>query len=577
MNPSRPMQRGVALAGRDFGWVDLVVLLALVGLLATLAWLGQVFWAPLPPEPAATLDLSPWRLPYYAVRSLFRMFAALAASLAFTFLVGSWAARSPRASRVLVPLLDILQSVPVLGFLSATVTFFLALAPGRVLGLELASIFAVFTAQVWNLTFAFYQSLVALPREQAEAVRLFRLSAWRRFTHLELPAAVIPLVWNGMMSFGGGWFFLAASEAITARGHEWLLPGLGSYVAVAAKQGDLAALGFALAAMAGVILLVDRGFFRPLVAWSDRFRLEESAPAAPPRSGLLAWLRRSRALPRVAGRLARVDDLIDRLWRPARVPKGDEAEAAGASIRDRAVTAALWAATVLLALRGAAFVATEVAWPEAARVAGLGALTLLRVAAVTAAAGILWTPIGVWIGLDPRVARVAQPVAQLLAAFPANFLFPFVTVAFLRLHASLEWGAALLMALGAQWYVVFNTIAGAATIPTDLREMARCFGLRGRAWWRALILPGIFPSWVTGALTAAGGAWNASIVAEVVTWGDARLTATGIGSYITEASAAGDGPRVALGVAVMSAYVVATNWLVWRRLARLAERRYALG
>jgi NitT/TauT family transport system permease protein len=335
MNPSRPMQRGVALAGRDFGWVDLVVLLALVGLLATLAWLGQVFWAPLPPEPAATLDLSPWRLPYYAVRSLFRMFAALAASLAFTFLVGSWAARSPRASRVLVPLLDILQSVPVLGFLSATVTFFLALAPGRVLGLELASIFAVFTAQVWNLTFAFYQSLVALPREQAEAVRLFRLSAWRRFTHLELPAAVIPLVWNGMMSFGGGWFFLAASEAITARGHEWLLPGLGSYVAVAAKQGDLAALGFALAAMAGVILLVDRGFFRPLVAWSDRFRLEESAPAAPPRSGLLAWLRRSRALPRVAGRLARVDDLIDRLWRPARVPTGDEAEAAGASIRPR--------------------------------------------------------------------------------------------------------------------------------------------------------------------------------------------------------------------------------------------------
>ncbi len=576
MRPSAPAGRAVSVQPR-FGWVDSVVLLALVGLLATLAWLGRAMWAPLAPGAAPALDLSPWRLPYYAARSLLRMFAAFGASLLFTFAVAPWAARSQRAARVILPALDILQSVPVLGFLSATVTVFLALAPGRQLGLELASVFAVFTSQVWNLTFAFYQTLVTLPREQVEAVRLYRLSAWRRFTHFELPAGVIPLVWNGMMSFGSGWFFLSASEAITVLNEELLLPGVGAYLAVAVKEQDLRALGFALLAMAAMILLVDRLFWRPLVAWSEKFRLDESQPATVQRSSVLDLLRRSRLVALAGAWLARADDAVDRLWRRLSPGPAGPAGARGAGPLARGLDVAIWAVLGLLAARGAAFVATEVAWQEMLRVLGLGGLTLVRVALVVAVSALVWTPVGVRIGLDPRAAGAAQPLVQLLAAFPANFLFPLVTLVFLRFHLSLEWGAAGLMALGAQWYVLFNSIAGASAIPNDLREMAASFGLRGWTRWRALILPGIFPAWVTGVLTAAGGAWNASIVAEVVTWGEARLTATGLGAYITEATAAGDWPRIVAGVTVMSAYVVMLNRLLWRPLSRLAERRYALG
>lgn len=571
------MSTAPASGARPLSWVDVVVLLALVGLLAAVAGLGRGMWVPLAPGAVPTLDLSPGRLPFYAGRSLLRMFIALGASLAFTLVVASWAARSARAARVILPALDILQSVPVLGFLSATVTFFMALAPGRLLGLELASIFAIFTGQVWNLTFAFYQTLVTLPREQAEALRLYRLSAWQRFTHFELPAGMIPLVWNGMMSFGGGWFFLAASEAITVLNQEHLLPGVGSYMAVAVKSRDFGGLGWALLTMAIMILAVDRGFWRPLVAWAEKFKLEESQADVVPRSGVLDFLRRSQLVPWVEARMARVDDAVDRLWRRLARGAGAPPDPRRERLKGRVLAGALWVVTGLLAARGVAFVATEVAWFEALRVLGLGALTLSRVAVVVAASALVWTPVGVWIGLNPRVSRIAQPAAQLLASFPANFLFPFVTIVFLRYHLSLEWGGALLMALGAQWYLLFNAIAGATAIPNDLREMALGLGLRGWLRWRSLILPAIFPSSVTGALTAAGGAWNASIVAEVVTWGDARLTAHGLGAYITGATAGGDWPRIVLGVAVMSAYVVIVNRLLWRPLERLAQSRYPLG
>jgi len=560
---------------RQFAWPDLVVSFALVGLLATMAWLGHDMWVPLRPEITASLDLNPTRLPYYAARSLLRMFIALVASLGFTLVVASWAAKSARAARVILPSLDILQSVPVLGFLSATVTFFMALAPGRMLGLELASIFAIFTGQVWNLTFAFHRTLVTLPGEQVEAVRLYQLSAWQRFTHLELPAGVIPLVWNGMMSFGGGWFFLAASEAITVLNQEFVIPGIGSYMAFAVRAKDVPALAWALLTMAGVILLVDRGFWRPLVAWSEKFKFEDVPGTEPQRSLALEFLRRSRLTTGFGRLLARADERVDRLWR--HLAAGRAAAGTRTARGGGLLPILLWAVLGLFAVRGAAFVATAVSWDEALRILGLGALTLTRVGAVLAFSAAVWTPVGVWIGLNPRVAQIAQPVAQLLASFPANFLFPFVTILFLHLHWSLEWGGALLMTLGAQWYVLFNTIAGAMGIPSDLREMGRNFRLQGVAWWRTLILPAIFPAWVTGALTAAGGAWNASIVAEVVNWGNQRLAATGLGAYITEATTKGDWPRIVLGVAVMSAYVVTLNQLIWRPLGRLAERRCPLG
>lgn len=565
---------GLALSSRALSWADVVVFLMSVGLLATVAWIGHDLWAPFTPELGPTVELSPWDLPYYAARSLFRMFAALGASLAFTLVVASWAAKSPPSARIILPALDILQSVPVLGFLSATVTFFIALVPGRILGLELASIFAIFTSQVWNLTFAYYHVLVTLPREQVEALRLYRVSGWQRFTHFELPAGIIPLVWNGMMSFGGGWFFLAASEAITVLNRELLLPGVGSFMAVAVKAGDLRALGWAVLTMVVLILVVNAGFWRPLVAWAEKFKVEESARADVPTSVVLEVLRRSHLLLWLEVGTARLDEALHRRWRRCFGAPG--ADRVGRRRWGRGLTVALWAGVAIVAVRGIAVVMATLTWHEVAGVFGLGVLTLLRVATVVGLAALVWTPVGIWIGMNPRVARFAQPAVQVLASFPANFLFPLFALVFVRFGLSLEWGGAILMALGAQWYVLFNTIAGAMAIPNDLREMTRNLGVRGVALWRALILPAIFPAWVTGALTAAGGAWNASIVAEVVTWGDTTLRATGLGAYITAATTAGDWPRIVLGVAVMSAHVVTLNRLVWRRLERLAVARFSL-
>jgi NitT/TauT family transport system permease protein len=564
----------VPIPSRAFNAADVVLILSLMGLLATTAWLGYALWAPFTPDMPAVLELDPWRLPSYAARSLLRMFAALAASLAFTLVVASWAARSPRAARMILPTLDILQSVPVLGFLSATVTFFIALVPGHILGLELASIFAIFTSQVWNLTFAFHQALVTLPREQAEALRLYRVSGWQRFTHFELPAGIIPLVWNGMMSFGGGWFFLAASEAITVLNRELLLPGIGSFMALAVRMADMRALGWAVLTMVILIVAVDVLFWRPLVVWAEKFKLEESQAGDVPTSRVLDLFRRSHLVPWVEARLARLDERLDHLWRRSLGEPGTARAERGR--RARWLAGLPWIVIGLLMLRGIAFVATDVSGAEVARVVGLGALTLLRVAAVVVLAALVWTPVGTWIGMNPRISRLAQPIVQVLASFPANFLFPVFALVFVRFGLSLEWGGALLMALGAQWYILFNTIAGAMAIPNDLREMARNLGVRGVALWRALILPAIFPAWVTGGLTAAGGAWNASIVAEVVNWGDTTLEATGLGAYVTAATTAGDWPRIVLGVAVMSAYVVTINRLVWRRLERLAIGRYSL-
>jgi NitT/TauT family transport system permease protein len=565
---------GLQLGLRAFNWADVVVFLSLVGLLAILAWLGHSLWAPFTPDIPPALEIDPWRLPTYAVRSLMRMFAALGASLVFTLIVASWAARSVRAGRVILPVLDILQSVPVLGFLSATVMFFIALVPGHILGLELASIFAIFTSQVWNLTFAFHQMLVTLPREQAEALRLYRVSGWQRFTHFELPAGIIPLVWNGMMSFGGGWFFLAASEAITVLNRELLLPGIGSFMALAVKAADVRALGWAVLTMVVVILVVDALFWRPLVAWAEKFKVEESQAADVPTSRVLNLLRRSHLVLWIEARLAWLDEQLDRRWRRWLGEPG--AARSEGRWRNRALTVLPWVVIGLLVLRGIAFVMTDVSGGEVVKVLGLGALTLLRVAAVVVLAALVWTPIGTWIGMNPRVARFAQPIVQVLASFPANFLFPLFALVFVRFGLSLEWGGAILMALGAQWYILFNTIAGAMSIPNDLREMAMNLGVRGVALWRALILPAIFPAWVTGGLTAAGGAWNASIVAEVVTWGDTTLEATGLGAYVAAATAAGDWPRIVLGVTIMSAYVVTLNRFVWRRLERLAVARYSL-
>lgn len=576
--PSPTLPEPEALRRDDgFALADLAVILGVLALLGVIAHVGsQAMVSFRPPEVSPTVSLDPRHLPDYAARSTLRMFIALVASLLFTLVYGWIAAHNRRAERVLVPLLDILQSVPVLGFLSITVTGFIALFPGSLLGLEAASIFAIFTSQVWNMTFAFYQSLRTLPKELGEATTLYRLSRWQRFTRLELPSAAIPLLWNAMMSFGGGWFFVAASEAISVLNRDYTLPGIGSYVAAAIAAKDLHALGWAMATMAVVILLVDQLFWRPLVAWSDRFRLELSGSGDAPESWVYDLLTTAR-IPRLLGAAcAPLFALLDRLLSAVLGSGLDQEEEPPAPTQDRLFNLALLVLIGGLLAALLHFVFTRVGLAEVASVFELGLLTLGRVLLLLVVATLIWTPIGVAIGFHPRLATLLQPLVLFLASFPANFIFPFATLFFIHSHVPIGWGSILLMALGAQWYILFNAIAGAQTIPSDLREMADDVGLRGLQRWRKLIIPGIFSAWVTGGVTASGGAWNASIVSEVVSWGSTTLAASGLGAYIAEATARGDWPRISLGIGMMSLFVVGFNRLVWRRLYALAESRYHL-
>ncbi|MEI6030524.1 MAG: ABC transporter permease subunit [Synechococcaceae cyanobacterium ELA739] len=560
-----------------FGLPDLAVILGVLTLLALIAHVGSGAMISFrPPEISPSISLDPRNLPEYAGRSTLRMFIALGASLLFTLIYGSLAAHNRRAERVLVPLLDILQSVPVLGFLSITVTGFIALFPGSLLGLEAASIFAIFTSQVWNMTFSFYQSLRTVPKELTEAASLYQLSRWQRFSRLDLPSAAIPLLWNAMMSFGGGWFFVAASEAISVLNHDYTLPGIGSYVAAAVSAQDLPALGWAIATMAVVILLVDQLFWRPLVAWSDRFRLEQSGSGDAPESWVYDLLTTARVPKLLGTALTPLSDRLDRLLSVLFGRSQDRSVEAQGAGQDRLFNFGLVLVIAALLSVLVHFVLVRVGIAEVITAFWLGVHTLGRVSILLLLATLIWTPIGVMIGFQPKLARLLQPVVQFLASFPANFVFPFATLFFIRAHISLDWGSILLMALGSQWYILFNSIAGAQTIPSDLREMADDVGLHGAQRWRKLIVPGIFSAWVTGGVTACGGAWNASIVSEVVSWGGTTLQANGLGAYIADATTKGDWPRIALGIGMMSLFVVGINRLFWRRLYGLAESRYHL-
>ncbi|MGM9515126.1 ABC transporter permease [Roseateles sp. DB2] len=520
------------------------------------------------------LSLDPTQLPYYLLRTTLRMFIALAAALVFSCVFAVLAAKYRSAERVLVPLLDILQSIPILGFLSITVTGFIALFPGNLFGVECAAIFAIFTSQAWNMAFSLYQSLRTLPSELQEAARVFQLSGWQRFWRLELPFAMPGLLWNMMMSMSGGWFFVVASEAITVSNQSIKLPGVGSYIALAIEARDLAAIAWAIVAMLIGILLYDQLFFRPLVAWADKFRFEENASEQAPRSWLLSWLRRTQgvqALARWAGRQLQRSLTLFRLRHD-----GTSARARPAlpsPLGRRLWDAVLAAAVVFAVWRLLSFVHAEVGWAEVGHVFLLGGYTLLRVLVLIALAALLWVPIGVWIGLHPRWAGRLQAVAQFLAAFPANLLFPLVVLGIVHWKLDPDWWLSPLMVFGTQWYILFNVIAGASGIPGELRFAAQNLGLKGWLKWRRYLLPAVFPSFVTGAITASGGSWNASIVAEYVSWGDTTLRAQGLGSYIAEMTARGDFPRIALGIGVMCVFVMGLNHFVWRRLYRLGGER----
>ncbi|WP_213739239.1 ABC transporter permease subunit [Bradyrhizobium sp. dw_411] len=557
---------------------DVVALILVIGAMVLIVYGGEQTTAPLSTLDVTPVSLDPSNLPAYALRTTLRMLLAIVCSIIFTFVYAALAAKSRRAEMVLIPLLDILQSVPILGFLTFTVVFFMNLFPGSVFGAELACVFAIFTSQAWNMTFSMYQSMRNVPKDLEEASQSFHLSGWQHFWRLDVPFAMPGLIWNTMMSMSGGWFFVVASEAITVGNTTVTLPGIGSYVALGIQKQNLPAIGYAILAMLLVIIAYDQLLFRPVVAWADKFRFEQTASGNAPTSWMLDLFRRTRALRALSYPFAAMNKMISN-WHLA-VPAILKRPAKNGP--PSRVIDALWLVLIVVSTSYAAwriyqYLSATLGPLDFLSAIGYGLITLLRVIVLIFFATLIWVPVGVWIGLRPKLAERIQPLAQFLAAFPANLAFPVFVVIIVRYGLNANIWLSPLMILGTQWYILFNVIAGASAFPTDLREAAGSFHLRGWRWWVKVILPGIFPYYITGAITASGGSWNASIVAEVASWGDAHLTATGIGAYIATATEAGDFPRVVLGIAIMCILVTLFNRLLWRPLYAFGERRLRLG
>ncbi|WP_210494732.1 ABC transporter permease [Pantoea ananatis] len=523
------------------------------------------------------ISLDPTNLPEYAMRTTLRMLVAMLASLVFSLIYGTLAAKSRRAEKVLVPILDILQSVPVLGYISFTVTFFIALFPGQVLGVELAAIFALFTSQAWNMTFSFYQSLRTVPADLVEVSRGFHLTGWQRFWKLDAPFAVPGLVWNMMMSMSGGWFFIVASEAITVGNNTFTLPGVGGYLAQAILHKDIHAVGWVLLTMVIVILAYDQLLFRPLVAWADKFRMENTRSGNAPTSWVRDLMRRTRLIHQIFTPLRLLLSALARIsWRwPTAAPVRFENNTRRASrLGDIVWGAFVILLTLYVVYRVITYVQIGVTLDEVKHVFTLGLITLLRVTVLILISSLIWVPLGVMIGLRPALAGKIQPVAQFLAAFPANLMFPVFVIMIVHFHLNPDIWLSPLIVLGTQWYILFNVVAGTSAFPNDYKEAAANFHIRGWQWWRQVMLPGIFPYYITGAITASGGAWNASIVSEFVQWGNTQVTAHGLGAYIAQTTAAGDFPKIILGIAVMSLFVTLFNRLLWRPLYVYAESKF---
>ncbi len=531
-------------------------------------WLG-------PFHPQVEISRSPAALPLYAGYSLLRIALAYVLSLIFALVYGYIAAYRPRAERFMIPLLDVLQSIPVLSFLPGVMLAMAALFPGRQLGVELGAVLLIFTGQVWNIAFSFYASLKSIPREMREAASIYRFNWWQRFIQIELPFATIGLVWNSMMSVAGAWFFLMACEQFG----DFRLPGLGSYLQSAADNGDTRSILLGIFTMVAVIVLLDQLLWRPVIAWAEKFKFEQVESTSAPTSWVLDFLRRSRG----------VAFFRKRAVRPLREQMihyfADQNNSKVKAQSPRESETILWVWRIVgIAIMGAigysvvrvVIILTGLHSGEFHELGlGLGA-TFLRVNAALIL-GALWTiPVGVAIGFNPRMARIAQPLAQIAASVPATALFPVVLLILIRVGGGLGFGSIVLLLLGTQWYILFNVIAGAMAIPTDLKEAASVFGLRGWERWRKLILPGIFPFLVTGLVTASGGAWNASIVAEYFHFKGQTYSTLGVGAMISAATDAKDFNLLLAGTIALAAVVVTTNRLVWRRLYRLAETRYKL-
>lgn len=558
---------------------DILALAMMLALLFAFGWGAAKMAGHYQLGKALPISLNPIYLPYYALRTLLRMLIALVFSLIFAFVFGSWAAKSRHAERIIIPTIDILQSLPVLGFLSVAIVVFIGLFQGSLLGPECAAIFAIFTAQVWNMTLSFYQSLITIPKDLREASSMFRLSAWQRFWRLEVPFAMPGLLWNMMMSMSGSWVFLVAAEAIAVGAYQINLPGIGSYIALAIAQKNLLAIGYVIIAMLIVILFYDQILFRPLTAWGEKFKMEHTASEELPESWLLNLFQRTRWFKYAGYSLSTFADAIVNITWLRQAPR--ESKPPNVHVKLRYFFLALWyvaflAFLIFVLIHLGHYIFAHVTEAEVRHVIFLGFLTAVRVMTLIALCSLVWAPVGIGIGLHPRLSHWIQPMIQFLAAFPANLFFPLVTVLIVTYSLNVNIWTSPLMVLGTQWYILFNVIAGTTALPKHLHHVVGTLNVRGWLWWRRFSLPGIFPYYITGAITAAGGAWNVSILAEAVSWGNTHLYAMGIGAYISQATAQGDFARLTLGIVVMALYVLTINRCLWRPLYRLAEQRFQI-
>jgi NitT/TauT family transport system permease protein len=552
---------------------DLPIIIGGLGLLYGLLSLSHYWTAPVNAQ--ADIQLSPGVLPLYALFSVARILTAYLISLVFAIGYGQLAAHNARAERILIPLLDTLQSIPVLSFLPPVMVAMVALFPTRQFGVELGSILLIFTGQVWNMAFSVYSSTKNIPRELQEAAGVYRLSWWQRFSQLELPCAAIGLVWNSMMSVAGGWFFLMACEAFQLNNRDLRLPGLGSYLQTAANNGDMGAVLWGLTAMIAVIVMMDQLIWRPVIAWGEKFKFEQVEAAQTPRSPILTMFRRSHVLD-VIGRKAfepameAVDLYFARRFRAVVSAPGTR------SVWTFRVLAALGLGVVLYAVGRMVVMLATLTGPDMVEILRGAAATFLRVEFTLVLAGLWTIPVGVYVGLRPRLAAIAQPIAQVAASVPATALFPIVLLALIRIGGGLGVGSIVLLLLGTQWYILFNVIAGASAIPTDLKEVCGIFHMSRVERWKKLFLPGIFPYLVTGFVTASGGAWNASIVAEYSKIQGKTYATVGLGAVISRATDSGNFAVLLGATVVMAATVVTVNRLFWRKMYGLAATRYKL-
>jgi NitT/TauT family transport system permease protein len=553
--------------------IDLAVLIFIIGILSLIIYTASEWGAPY--ERTLEIDLNPAKIPEYSAQSLVRIFLAYMLSLVFSIWYGYTASRSKFHEKIMIPLLDILQSIPVLSFLPAVVLAMISLFPGKRIGLEIACILLIFTGQVWNMTFSFYHSINTIPKEMREVAKLFKFNKFSKFLRLDLPFSAIGLIWNSMMSVAGGWFFLMACEMFVLEDKDFRLPGLGSYIQTASNKGNIEYVLYGLGTMIFLIILLDILIWRPLIAWSQKFRLDTVPPEEERESFILNILTGSSLLKIISRVVSSFIDKIEKLSYESFHIYGKSFINKLSKIIGLALVLTLLSAVVWAIIK-ASSILSSITLNDIFKILTASLYSFLRTS-VAILIALAWTlPAGVYIGLNPRAAKFLQGIVQIAASIPATAVFPVILLFLIKLGGGLDIGAIFLMLLGTQWYLLFNIIAGASAIPKDLIEISRAYKIKGLKKWKALILPGIFPYLITGLITASGGAWNATIVSEYVSFGGQMMQTKGLGALISSSSAEGNFALLLLSTCMMSIIVVSINRLVWKRLFILAKTKYTL-